>query len=112
MGPCFNVVGMKQKIIVSFVMLLALHAPSVRAELRKDIEYSRPGGTPLLLDANIPDGPGPYPIAIVLHGGGWNSGDKAADAAPLLRALTDVGDFSWLSINYRLAPKDRWPACL
>ena len=99
---------------VAFLLLAAASA----AELRRDVEYGRAAGTPLLLDASVPDGDGPFPVAILVHGGGWNSGDKAgsdkpgngADITPWFAPLT-AAKFTWFSINYRLAPAHRWPAC-
>ncbi|MBL9188901.1 MAG: alpha/beta hydrolase [Opitutaceae bacterium] len=89
------------------------------AEVRRDVEYGRAGGERLLLDACVPDGAGPFPVVILVHGGGWRRGDKAgsdvpgngADITPWFAPLTHAG-FAWLSINYRLAPAHRWPACL
>ena len=89
------------------------------AELRKDIEYGQAGGERLLLDASVPTGAGPFPVVILVHGGGWSGGDKAgsnkpgdsADISPWFAPLNSAG-FLWFSINYRLAPQNRWPACL
>lgn len=72
------------------------------AEIRKDIEYSRPEGMSLRLDASIPEGTGPFPAAIVVHGGGWVRGDRRIDVAPLFKPLSDAG-IAWFSISYRLA---------
>lgn len=75
-----------------------------------DIEYANAGSESLRLDACVPEGEGPFPIAILVHGGGWGSGDKAQDFGALQKPLTEAG-FVWFSINYRLAPQHPWPAC-
>jgi len=80
------------------------------ANVQTDIEYGRVGDNRLLLDACAPDGDGPFPVVIIVHGGGWSGGDKQRDITPLMQPLTSAG-FTWFSINYRLAPKNRWPAC-
>jgi len=72
------------------------------AEIRTDIEYSRAGGMSLRLDASVPEGSGPFPAAVIVHGGGWIRGDKKIDPAPLFKPLSDAG-IAWFSINYRLA---------
>jgi acetyl esterase/lipase len=92
-------------------LLLALAGTVLAGEKwLPDIEYGKAGGELLLLDACLPEGEGPFPMAILIHGGGWGSGDKAQDFSALARPLTE-GGFVWFSINYRLAPKHRWPAC-
>jgi acetyl esterase len=83
-------------------LLLLMTTLGAAAEIRTDIEYSRAGGTSLRLDASIPDGSGPFPAAIIVHGGGWVRGDKKLDVAPLFKPLSDAG-IAWFSINYRLA---------
>lgn len=75
-----------------------------------DIEYGQAAGEKLMLDVNVPGGNGTFPVAILVHGGGWTSGDKATDITPWFESLTEA-QFTWFSINYRLAPKHRWPAC-
>ncbi len=80
---------------------MALFTIVSRAELRPDIEYGRVGDFRLLLDANIPDGPGPHPAAILVHGGGWIRGDRKHNVAPLFAPLSNAG-IAWFSISYRL----------
>lgn len=71
--------------------------------LWKDIPYSRPGGRDLLMDAYVPEGPGPFPGVVIVHGGGWEAGDKITYVSPVFAPLAQAG-FAWFSINYRLTP--------
>lgn len=96
--------------------LAGLFAGGACAELRQNIAYGGAAGESLLLDVSVPDGPGPFPVAILVHGGGWSRGDKhavppgdSADIAPWFAPLT-AAKFTWFSINYRLAPAHPWPA--
>ena len=73
-------------------------------ENRKDVEFARPGVKPLLLDLHVPDGPGPFPAAILVHGGGFDEGSRSTNVRPLFDPLSDAG-FAWFSIDYRLAPE-------
>lgn len=75
-----------------------VHAP----ETIKDIEYSRPGGVSLRMDASLPGGSELTPAVVIVHGGGWVAGDRRIDVQPLFKPLTDAG-FAWFSISYRLA---------
>lgn len=70
---------------------------------KKDVEFTRPGGTPVLLDLHIPDGAGPFPAAILIHGGGFDEGSKSTNCRPMFEPLANAG-FAWFSIDYRLAP--------
>jgi alpha-L-fucosidase 2 len=91
--------------------LVGLYGGIVLAGDKADIEYGTATGESLRLDAHVPDGVGPFPVAIMVHGGGWSTGDKHKDVTVALDALTQSGEFTWFSINYRLAPTNRWPAC-
>ena len=96
---------------------LAAAAPALaHMSLQTDIEYAAAAGESLKLDAYLPEGPGPFPAVILVHGGGWNAGDKSGGPtkgymAPMHEPLTR-GGFAWFSINYRLAPKHHYPACI
>jgi acetyl esterase len=84
--------------------LLALFMATIHAEDLKDVEYARAGKVSLRFDAHIPNGPGPFAAAILVHGGAWVAGDRAnnVNIEPLLKPLSDAG-LAWFSISYRLA---------
>lgn len=88
-----------------------LLAVTARAELKTDIVFGTAGGTNLMLDAFVPEGDGPFPTCILVHGGGWTQGNKTKFITPLFEPLSKAG-FTWFTINYRLAPQDRFPACI
>ena len=74
-----------------------------------NIPYGQAGGEPLMLDAHVPAGDGKFPVVLIVHGGGWMSGDRETDIVPV---FAPVGtNFTWFTISYRLAPTNRWPAC-
>ena len=75
---------------------------------QKDVEYAHPGGRPVLLDLHVPDGPGPFPAAILVHGGGFDEGSKSTNVKPLFDLLANAG-FAWFSIDYRMAPEFHFP---
>jgi alpha-L-fucosidase 2 len=104
-----------KKLVSLLVILAGLRVAA--AELKTDIEYGSAAGVSLKLDAYVPDGAGPFPAVILVHGGGWTGGDKSGGAkknaymAPLHEALSGAG-FAWFTVNYRLAPAHIFPACI
>jgi acetyl esterase len=75
---------------------------------QKGVEFANPGGHALLLDLHVPEGAGPFPAAILVHGGGFDGGNRATNMAPTFQPLADAG-FAWFSIDYRMAPEFRFP---
>lgn len=94
----------KRSIMLAAWFCCALFAVAARAELRKDIEFAKPGGFSLTLDAYVPDGSGPFPAVIIVHGGGFARGDKQTYVPPLFEPLSQAG-FAWFTINYRMHPQ-------
>lgn len=84
-------------------------APQTSGRLRKDIAFSDlkgADGGALMLDAYVPEGPGPHPAVIVVHGGGWEAGSRITYIVPALKMLAEAG-FAWFSVDYRLTPRAR-----
>jgi len=73
-----------------------------RPESRHDVEYARIGDTSLRMDVRTPAGAGPFPAVVIVHGGGWVTGDRKNNVGPLFPPLEAAG-FASFSISYRLA---------
>lgn len=71
---------------------------------QKDVEYTHPGNHAGLLDLRVPEGPGPFPAAILVHGGGFDQGSKSTNVKPLFDVLSNAG-FAYFSVDYRMAPE-------
>lgn len=85
-----------------FTLSMVSFALPGTSEFLDNVEYGRAGDFSLRLDARIPEGRGPFPAAIIVHGGGWMRGDRKHTVEPLFRPLADAR-FATFSISYRLA---------
>lgn len=85
-------------------------AEQVAAGMHRDVEFANVGDVTLKLDAFVPEGQGPFPTCILVHGGGFINGTKQSYITPIFEPLSKAG-FVWFTIDYRLAPGHRWPAC-
>ncbi len=56
-----------------------------------------------------PDTPGPHPVTVYFHGGGWVLGDHTSDEA-FCRDLCSNANSIIISVNYRHAPEHPFPA--
>lgn len=63
------------------------------------------------LDLFLPEGPGPFPLLLNIHGGAFMLGDKAMLDAPVARAFLAAG-FAVATVNYRLSGEARFPAAV
>ena len=88
--------------LLTLLIPFMISAPLFSAPVQRNIEYGRVGAVPLLLDACRPDGDGPFPAIIIVHGGGWIGGHREHSVQPLFEPLAKAG-FAWFSISYRLA---------
>jgi pimeloyl-ACP methyl ester carboxylesterase len=81
--------------------------PSAAADAR--IAY---GPEPLQFgDLRVPPSEGPFPLALVLHGGYWQATYNLIHTGHLCEALRDAGIASW-NVEYRClgVPGGEWPA--
>ncbi|MCX7059824.1 MAG: alpha/beta hydrolase [Gammaproteobacteria bacterium] len=91
-------------------------APTPRLKLdwtvQRDLRFTPPGWPkPLLADLYTPSGsapPGGWPAVVMIHGGGWSSGDRE-QVEGIARRVTMRG-YVTLNITYRLAPESIFPA--
>jgi acetyl esterase/lipase len=75
-----------------------------------DLVYSTVGGLPRLADVYQPEGEGPFPAVLFLHGGGWRFGDRRL--APDLSRFFAQDGFVMVSIDYRLSSEAVFPAAV
>jgi acetyl esterase len=76
----------------------------------EDVEYLSHEGSPLLLRLFKPEGAGPFPLMIDLHGGAWCSQDRTSDAM-FNEALAKSGVVV-AALDFRMPPAAGYPASL
>lgn len=81
-------------------------------EHKKDINYMGNTNPEQTLDVAWPKKPGSYPLVLIVHGGGWVSGDKSSFVNGMLW-LTASG-YAAATLNYRLVKdgKNQFPAAI
>ncbi|MCW3098992.1 MAG: Esterase/lipase [Chthonomonadaceae bacterium] len=88
-----------------------IRAMAGEVKVEKDVLYGTVDATKLFLDAYTPDdAAGKHPGIVLIHGGGFIGGDKGF-YTPMAKHLASKG-YVVFSLNYRLAPKNRYPAAV
>jgi len=99
------------RLVLPLALIPVLYAtPGYRVEA--DLEYSRPDGVSLKLDAHLPEGDGPFGAIILAHGGGWMGGFKTADFVQTLFPVLDRTGMAWFTIDYRKGPRHKYPSAV
>ena len=95
-----------------------------RAPSSTEFNKGRPAGRPVgeIVDGTLhgadgplpyrlyrPATPGPHPIVVYFHGGGWVLGDEQSDD-PFCRDMCRRTGMIFVSVGYRHAPEHRFPA--
>jgi acetyl esterase/lipase len=76
---------------------------------RTDVIYGRVEGSALLANLAYPDGPGPRPAIISVHGGRWRAGNRTDASSIKVPQWAEFGFFA-MSIDYRLVGGSPAPA--
>ncbi len=84
-------------------MVPKLVPPEEVANYERDVIWASPGGRDILLDASWPEGDGPFPVLVWIHGGSWEFFSKEANEG-LARFITNRG-YVVFNVNYRMAPE-------
>ena len=88
----------------AFLAAGVVFSSTVHAQtLTRDIPYATPGHPRHMLDIHAPKDAKNLPVVFWLHGGGWQTGDKAAVKLKP-QWFTERG-FVFVSTNYRLLPE-------
>lgn len=75
-----------------------------------DVVYSQRSGKSLHLDFVRPQGDGPFPLVVCIHGGGWRGGSRT-DYADFQKSMAGIG-VATASVQYRFAPDAKFPSQL
>ncbi len=83
--------------------------PAARFEIKvSDVEFRRTPARTLMARIYQPQGTGPFPTVLDLHGGAWNDKDRLANA-PMDEALAASGVLV-VAVDLTLAPEAPYPA--
>jgi acetyl esterase/lipase len=78
------------------------------------VPYAKVGNETLRMDLFIPASGKPVPVVVCIHGGAWKYGDRhdlawSASGDTFIASLLNAG-YACATIDYRLAPKHKFPA--
>jgi acetyl esterase/lipase len=76
---------------------------------RTDVIYGRVEGSALLANVAYPDGPGPRPAILSVHGGRWRAGNRTDASSIKVAQWAEFGFFA-MSVDYRLVGGSPAPA--
>ncbi|MBT3885249.1 MAG: alpha/beta hydrolase fold domain-containing protein [Rhodospirillaceae bacterium] len=75
----------------------------------EDMEYLRHGDAPLLLRLFRPEGAGPFPVVVDLHGGAWNNSDRTS--SQMRGEIMTAAGIAVAALDFRQGP-DGYPSSL
>ena len=101
---CFALLGCTQDELMTAEDVIAMPSPP------PDHRITYADGPLQFGNLRLPSGPGPHPVAIVVHGGCWLGAFDIGHIGPLAQAFADAGIAAW-SLEYRRVgnPGGGWP---
>jgi acetyl esterase/lipase len=124
-----EIVRLQPDVRIVLNMLAEMNLPPIESmgaqgarDFVTEFNKGRPPGRPVgeVLDGTIPGNerlryrlyrpatPGPHPIVVYFHGGGWVLGDEQSDD-PFCRDMCRRTGMIFVSVGYRHAPEHRFP---
>ncbi|MEM1336276.1 MAG: alpha/beta hydrolase [Bacteroidota bacterium] len=102
---------MKSNVLLLVHVLLLFGCTNMSSIKRqyRDLAYANDTDTQKM-DVFIPEGNGPFPAVILIHGGGFKSGDKKGQYA-LAKQLV-ANEYVAICVNYRLSDEAVFPAAI
>ncbi len=91
-------------------MPTTIEADARRQVTVEDVEYQRQAGRSMLARLYRPNGAGPFPAAVQIHGGAWVNKDRI-DNDFMAKALAESGILV-AAIDFRMPPEAGYPASL
>ncbi|RYD49705.1 MAG: alpha/beta hydrolase [Verrucomicrobiaceae bacterium] len=90
-------------LLIAVVLPSSALAEEPSLNVKRDIPYAEPADPLQHLDVYAPPKAKNLPVIVWIHGGGWQTGDKAA-VGKKPQAFIEKG-YVFVSVNYRLLPK-------
>lgn len=97
---------------LSLCLTTGCRAPNSAGRTERNVVYAHIGEKELVLDLFFPKSsdPKPRPVAVNFHGGGWTYGAKWNGTGWLAASELLQRGYVFVSVNYRLAPRNKFPA--
>lgn len=108
----FEMTSMPIDAMRKFVRESSMAYPKLAVALANVADRTLPGpGGALPIRIYTPTGPGPHPLVVFFHGGGWVVGDLDTQDM-ICRGLCHGAGSVVVSVDYRLAPEHPFPAAV
>jgi len=84
------------------------NVPYKRISTELSVPYRQVDGTELCLNSHVPEGEGPFPALLFIHGGAWRKGERSSATDRCIFYASQ--GFACFTASYRLAPGFQFPA--